>query len=235
MSPRGDELFDNKLTLSSLDSDTTYVLELHAEHVHGAFKTKTVDVAIRTLAPLSSAYLVHNLSAFQFVDMNQILVMWSSSDRADFTAYEIRYWPKENFDKASVISIRAPAQNFTFKNSNPNVISSTQYVFQIRARVSRGGWTAYSEPPSEAVKISSVSFFYAREPHHGVYLNPGINGSTSSIYANWMVTKHAGAAASFTPIVSPDKQFVSINMQSINGNGNNIYSLFYFILFSKYF
>lgn len=211
MTPHSDNLFDNKVTLSSLDSDTTYVLELHAEHVHGAFKTKTVDVTIRTLTPLSGL-LVRNLSAYQFVDMNQILVMWSVGglDSSDITAYEIRYWPRESVEKANVIGIRAPAQNFTFKNSNPNVISSTQYVFQMRARTSRG-WTAYTEPPSEAVKISSVSFFYARDP---LFMN-----ASAPFYANWMATKQVAMSGvgAFTPMITPSEQFVSINMQSING------------------
>lgn len=117
-----------------------------------------------------------------------------------FSLYEIRYWPKGNVDKANVISIRAPARNFTFKNSNPNVISSTQYVFQIRAKTARG-WTAYTEPPTEAIKISSVSFFYSKE-------NPSaLINSSASIYSDLMAT--AAVASS----VTLDQRYSSANIK----------------------
>lgn len=207
MSPRRDELFDNMVALSALDADTAYVFELHAEHVKGAFKTKTVDVMVRTLPPVGGLQ-VHNLTAFQFVDMNQILVAWSEPSPVDvFSAYEIRYWPRGNTDKASVLAIRAPARNFTFKNSNPSVISNNLYVFQIRGKSNRG-WTSYSEPPCEAVKISSASFFYSRD--NAQIINVSL--PASSFYSNWMVTKDAA----FTSMATSDHSIASVNIKSAN-------------------
>lgn len=84
---QSEEGAENRVTLSSLDSDTSYVFELHAEHLGGVFKTKTVDVLVRTLTPISSLR-VRNLSAYQFVDMNQILVLWGDAD-SDQVKYTI--------------------------------------------------------------------------------------------------------------------------------------------------
>lgn len=234
MSPKKDEIFDNKVTLSSLDSNTPYFIELYAQHVNSAFKTKTVDIMLRTL-PAIADLQIKNLTAYQFVDMNQILVLWSDENypttlvtttpipnysirtnlnylnqNKPYVAYEIRYWPKGNVDKTNVISIKAPAQNFTFKNSNPNVISNNLYVFQIRGKTSRG-WSAYSEPPCESIKISSTSFFYLKDNENANSSLASSSSSSSSFYSNFMITKGTGETLG-------EQQFSSINMKSITSN-----------------
>ncbi len=44
--PMRNQIFSNELTLSSLDANTKYQLEVYAQHVDGLFQTKTVDVIV---------------------------------------------------------------------------------------------------------------------------------------------------------------------------------------------
>ena len=162
-----------RVSLNSLDSNTQYLVEIYAQHVKGLFKTKTVDIMVRTFDDIKELE-IKNLTAYQFTDMNQILLVWSdpfrpaSSDENLFLTgstikinnpnlflfYEIRYWPKGNVDNANILTIKAPAQNFTFKNSNPNVISHNLYVFQIRGQNAKG-WGPYSAPV-DSLRISNT-------------------------------------------------------------------------------
>lgn len=211
MMPKRDELFDNKVTVSSLDANTQYFFELYAQHVQSVFKTKTVDIMIRTLPALNELN-VRNLTAYQFVDANQILVLWSDELTAGplassqslktnlnykYASYEIRYWPLGNFDKANIIGIKAPASNFTFKNNNPGIISNNMYIFQIRGRTSRG-WSAYSEPV-QATKISSSSFYYLQTTSQNY-------NNSDAVFTNLVITKDP---------VAFEQQFASINLKSI--------------------
>ena len=44
--------------------------------MRGLFKTKTVDIMVRTFDDLKELE-IKNLTAYQFTDMNQILLVWS--------------------------------------------------------------------------------------------------------------------------------------------------------------
>ncbi len=153
-SPSKEEIFENQLTLSHLDADTQYQIEIYAQHTDGLFKTKTVDILVRT-NPALTKYQIINITSYQFTELNQIMVLWSNSalNPGKILNYELRYWPKQEFSNANVLSIQAPAQNFTLKNSNPDVLTSTIYVFQLRARTTEG-WSSYSAP-IEAIRIAN--------------------------------------------------------------------------------
>ena len=142
--------------MNYLDSNSQYLIEIYAEHTEGLFKTKTVDIMVRTNQALRHLQVI-NITAYQFIDLNQIMVLWShnpvTSEPAVFTGYELRYWPKDEYQSANVLEIKAPATNFTLKNSNPNVISNTIYVFQLRGKTSKG-WASYSKP-IESIRISN--------------------------------------------------------------------------------
>lgn len=153
-------LDDNQLVLKSLDSNTQYLIELYAQHVNDLFKTRTVDMLIRTSEPIVSVEsLIFNLTAYQFVDLSQIALVWKSIDDGQndvmtnvIRSYEVRYWPLGFFNKAGVLSVKAPANNFTFRNANPSIMAHNLYVFQIRVETSTRGWSDYTSPV-ESVKI----------------------------------------------------------------------------------
>ena len=68
--------------------------------------------------------------------------------------YEIRYWPKDDFDKANIIYFKGPTNNFTFKNTNPlNNSNNNLYMFQIRCKTIRG-WGPFSQS-IESIKINN--------------------------------------------------------------------------------
>ncbi len=153
--PSKEEIFDNQLTLSYLDADTQYQIEIYAQHTDGIFKTKTVDIILRT-NPALTKYQINNITSYQFTELNQIMVLWSNTQQNSekIISYELRYWPKNEFSNANVLSIKAPAQNFTLKNSNPDVLVNTIYVFQLRLKTTEG-WSSYSAP-IEAIRISNL-------------------------------------------------------------------------------
>ena len=158
--PSKEILTENKIQLSSLDSNTQYLIEIYAQHTKGYFKTKTVDIMVRTYHDLPTLTIT-NLTAYQFTEINQILLVWSDYvnlflNKPVLLSYELRYWPKEDISKANVITIKAPARNFTLKNSNPNVLNTNLYVFQIRGQ-SSNGWGSYT-PPVESVSISNFLY-----------------------------------------------------------------------------
>lgn len=158
-------LTDNQIQLSSLDSDTQYMIEIYAQHTKGLFKTKTIAILARTYQDIATL-AVANLTAYQFTEINQILLIWSHPASAAsgqwlnkqmlLLSYELRYWPKEEPTRANVITIKAPARNFTLKNSNPNVITNNLYVFQLRAQSSTG-WGPFTQPV-ESVPINSLLY-----------------------------------------------------------------------------
>ncbi|CAF0783960.1 unnamed protein product [Brachionus calyciflorus] len=154
--PKKDDIFNNQISVSQLDSSQLYSFELYAQHLNGLFKTKTVDILVKTTDPLPSNKYITNITAYQFIDMNQIFITWSLLDNIPLN-YEIRYYPRDQFDKANIITINQPVLNFTLKNSNPNVISSNIYVFQLRVRTQLG-WSDYTSP-IESLKISTTSYF----------------------------------------------------------------------------
>ncbi len=163
--PDKNEIYDSKVELKSLDSNTHYFLELYAQHTQNLFKTKTVDLLIQTLEPeIKITHLLSNLTAYQFSDLNQIIIIWSlngefmnSNDLIE--SYEIRYWPLGFFNKANILSLKAPATNFTLRNSNPQIINSNLYIFQLRAKHFTKGWTDYNQPV-ESIKIVNNNLFY---------------------------------------------------------------------------
>ncbi len=156
----------NQVTLKSLDSNEQYFIELYAHHIQNLFRTKTVDMLVKTSeAQCDVNDLVANLTAYQFVDMNQIILLWSNAQQTQkplrIEQYEIRYWPLGYFNKANILTIQAPATNFTLRNANPSIISHNLYAFQLRVQTERKGWSAYTEPV-EAVKIvNNNNFFYS--------------------------------------------------------------------------
>ena len=171
ITPDKSEIFDNKVTLTSLDSNTHYFIELYAQHVHNLFKTKTVDILIQTNEPTTSIdNYIRNISAYQFSDMNQIILLWSLHEENEqideillndqILNYEIRYWPLGYFNKAHILNIQSPANNFTLRNANPNILSSNLYIFQLRLQTLKYGWTDYT-PPIESLKITSNTFYYS--------------------------------------------------------------------------
>ncbi len=152
------ELTENKIELNSLDSNTQYLIEIYAKHKNDLFKTKTVDIMARTYQDINSLS-ISNFTAYQFTEINQILLVWSNmkSNRPTILSYELRYWPKDDVSKANVITIKAPANNFTLKNSNPNIINKNLYVFQLRSQ-SSNGWGPFTQP----VESMSISNFLYR-------------------------------------------------------------------------
>lgn len=161
--PEKNEIFSNEMTLSSLDANSQYQIEIYAQHIDGLFKTRTIDIKVRTSLALSQ-YQITNITAYQFIELNQIMVMWTFDQESklisspiSFDKFELRYWPKMNFKNANVLPIKAPARNFTLKNTNPNVISNTIYIFQLRVKMLEG-WGPYSKP-IESIRINN---FYIR-------------------------------------------------------------------------
>ena len=153
-------LIDNQIQLSSLDSDTQYMIEIYAQHTKGLFKTKTIAIMARTYQAIASLAIA-NLTVYQFTEINQILLIWSNQlsgllNKQMYLSYELRYWPKEEPSHANVITIKGPAQNFTLKNSNPNVITNNLYVFQLRGQSSTG-WGSFTQPV-ESVPINSLLY-----------------------------------------------------------------------------
>lgn len=218
----------SRVSLNSLDSNTQYLIEIYAQHVKGLFKTKTVDILVRTSDVLKELQ-IKNLTAYQFTDMNQILLMWSDpgfllSSAAQpesvlgaskfkinnpnlFLFYEIRYWPREDIEKANIITIKAPAQNFTFKNSNPNVISNNLYVFQIRGQNTRG-WGPFSQPV-EAIKLSNTFLRNNLTSNTQLYTNI-VNKESSGINYDQLRLSNSFKSITTNPITYNRGENVSI-------------------------
>ncbi len=153
-------LTTNQVQLSSLDSNTQYMIEIYAQHTKALFKTKTIAIMARTYQDIASLAIT-NLTVYQFTEINQILLIWSNQlngllNKQMFLSYELRYWPKEEPGHANVITIKGPARNFTLKNSNPNVITNNLYVFQLRGQSSTG-WGPFTQPV-ESMPISSLLY-----------------------------------------------------------------------------
>ncbi len=145
-----------------MDSNSQYLIEIYAQHVDGLFKTKPVDIMVRTSQPLVNMLIV-NLTAYQFVELNQIILIWSfeatelitTLNINQFLSYELRYWPKDDFHNANILEINGPACNFTLKNSN--AFASNQhfvYMFQLRGRTNSGGWSPYTSPV-ESIRVAN--------------------------------------------------------------------------------
>lgn len=153
--PQKDQIFDNKISITQLDSAQLYSFDLYAQHLNELFKTKTVSILVKTTDPLPVNKIITNLTAYQFVNMNQIFLSWSLADQSSVLTYEIRYYPKDKPDQANILAINQPSLNFTFKNSNPTIIQSNVYIFQLRART-KNGWSDYTKPV-ESLTISGSS------------------------------------------------------------------------------
>ena len=154
------------------------MIEIYAEHVSGLFKTKSVDITLRT-SPELTEQTVSNFVAYQLTDTGQVVLSWSeppgvSSNRAkQIFGYELRYWIKDELDKVNVVLIKGPATNFTLRNSNPDVLVTTIYMFQIRGQSSLG-WGSFSSS-IEGVRVSSLIFRgYSTLPYYSSSFMPEV-------------------------------------------------------------
>ncbi len=86
----------HSVSLTSLDSNTQYLLELYGQHSNGLFKTKTVDILVQTFEDVA-AFAIRNLTVLEASDPNgQLLIMWQNPKMVkNATGYEIRYWAKD--------------------------------------------------------------------------------------------------------------------------------------------
>jgi hypothetical protein len=192
-----------QVSLKSLDPNTPYLIELYAHHAHNLFRTRTVDMLVRTSDVSPTQLPPRNLTAYQFVDLNQIIVLWSTDQRqttsiGEEEEYEIRYWPLGFFNnKANVLSIAAPASNFTFRNANPSILAHNLYVFQVRVKRARAGWSAFAAPV-EAVKIvNNNNLFYSLMKGSGAAaLTTVLPSAASSLLYNQLIQQSSSSASS---------------------------------------
>ena len=186
----------NQVTLRYLDASTQYMLELYAYHArHSLARAKPVDLMVRTSeASLPAERLIRNLTACQFTEMNQIIVMWLPNEDVAVVAddavlsYEIRYWPTGHFGKASAMSVPAPASNFTFRagaSAIPGLLVHTLYVFQLRAQSRHYGWTDLTAPV-ESIKIDAE---HNKDVYSLLFLRPSTWPVTSSSSSTLFSTK----------------------------------------------
>jgi Eph receptor B1 len=158
-----------------MDSNTQYFIEIYAHHANNLFRTKTVELAVRTNKAKYNA-IVLNLTCLQIETRKEYYLFWQALDPTKVLEYEIKYWPVNEYRIARLQSVNTthrPILNYTFGDLNPNYV----YAFQIRCRTLESGWSAYTNP-IESTKSSTGNPLFGKDFRFGETAQP----TTSTTY-----------------------------------------------------